>query len=55
LLPSGTIRLERQIRITASNTILRGAGMDITTFYIPNSLKYYGKKAGEKMSVLDFA
>ena len=55
LLPSGTIRLEGQIRISASNTILRGTGMDRTTFYIPNSLKYYGKRKGEKISALESA
>jgi len=49
ILPSGRIRLERQIRITASNTILRGAGMDKTTFDIPNSLRHYGKRKGKKI------
>jgi hypothetical protein len=55
LLPSGKIRLEGQIRISASNTILRGVGMDRTTFYIPNSLRYYGKRKGKETTALESA
>lgn len=46
-IPSGTVRLEGQVRIGYSNVVLKGAGKDRTTVYIPHSLKYYDLAAGK--------
>ena len=43
-IPAGTLRLEGQVKIRYSNVILRGAGREQTTIYIPHSLEYYNRK-----------
>lgn len=47
VMPSGTVRLEGQVRIGYSNVVLKGAGKDRTTVYIPHSLKYYDLATGK--------
>ncbi len=46
-LPPGVFTLERQVVITRPYTILRGAGRDRTTLFLPNSMfDLYGALAG---------
>lgn len=46
-LPPGVFTLERQVVITRPYTILRGAGRDQTTLFLPKSMTdLYGAPAG---------
>lgn len=46
VLPPGNILIEGKLQITSSNVVLRGAGSEKTTLYVPHSLKYYDELQG---------